>query len=76
MFTRRPNMLRKGVIPGGEADKKHVAEKDVDPEQLKMGIKEEMEHTGDPKVAKEIALDHLSKTPNYYSKLKKYVEKD
>ena len=42
-----------------------------DPKQLAMGIKVEMEHTDDKKVAKTIALQHLAEDPIYYSKLKK-----
>ena len=38
------------------------------------GIKEEMEHTNEVSIAKEIAMDHLSQDLNYYDKLKK-VEK-
>ncbi len=37
--------------------------------QLDKGIKVELEHTNDKKVAKEIALDHLKEDPNYYTKL-------
>jgi hypothetical protein len=37
--------------------------------QLKLGIKTELEHTKDPKVAYEIALDHLSENPKYYTLL-------
>ena len=54
----------------GLADKRGVTEQDVDQEQLKIGIKVEMEHTDDPKVAKKIALDHLAEEPQYYTKLK------
>lgn len=39
--------------------------------QLQKGIKVELEHTNDEKVAKEIAMDHLFEDPNYYDKLKK-----
>lgn len=39
--------------------------------QLDKGIKVELEHTSDKKVAKEIALDHLKEDPNYYTKLLK-----
>jgi len=42
----------------------------VDPKELKMGIKAEMEHTDDPKEAEVIALQHLAEDPRYYSKLK------
>ena len=54
-----------------EQFKPTISEKDVDPEQLKMGIKVEMEHTDDPKIAKIIALHHLAELPDYYTKLKK-----
>ena len=39
--------------------------------QLKKGIKVEMEHTNDESIAKEISMDHLFEDPNYYTKLKK-----
>lgn len=39
--------------------------------QLEMGIRVEMEHTNNPKLAREIALDHLGELPDYYSRLKK-----
>jgi len=56
-------------IPGGHADSK--SPKDFDSTQLALGTKHEMEHTNDPKIAQEIAMDHLSEDPNYYKKLKK-----
>lgn len=43
--------------------------------QLIKGIKVELEHTSDKKVAEEIALDHLNEKPNYYELLEK-VEKE
>lgn len=39
--------------------------------QLEIGLKIETEHTNDKQKAKEIAMDHLSEDPNYYSKLNK-----
>jgi hypothetical protein len=42
---------------------------DVDPEELEMGTKDETEHTDDPTLAKKIALHHLKKHGDYYSKL-------
>ena len=42
--------------------------------QLEMGIEVEKEHTSDEDEARKIALDHLEEVPEYYSKLKKYVE--
>ena len=38
-------------------------------DQLAKGIKVEMEHTQDPKVAQEIALDHIAELPDYYDRL-------
>lgn len=43
-------------------------------QQLAKGIKAELEHTSDKKVAREIALDHLLELPNYYDKLEKMEE--
>ena len=37
---------------------------------MKWGIDVEMEHTKCPKLAKEIAMDHLVEDPIYYKKLK------
>lgn len=54
----------------GLADKKKITEQDVDAKQLAMGVKVEMEHTQDAKVAKQIALDHLAEIPDYYTRLK------
>jgi hypothetical protein len=59
----------KDQIPGGKADKSKP--EDFDPEQLAMGIRVEMEHTNDRKLAREIAMDHLKEDPRYYSKLKR-----
>ena len=47
---------------------------EFDPEQLKMGIEVEKEHTDCPYLAKEIAKDHLAEIPDYYSRLKKMEE--
>lgn len=44
--------------------------------QLIKGIKVEMEHTNNKKVAKKIAMDHLYEDPNYYTKLKKMESKE
>lgn len=58
---------RRDQIPGGIGDKYEVW--DVNPEELELGIRVEMEHTNDREIAKEIALDHLAEDPKYYSKL-------
>ena len=57
----------KDQIPGGLAD--GVPCSAFDQEQLQRGVKVEMEHTSDPKLAAEIAKDHLTEDPRYYEKL-------
>lgn len=52
------------------ADKHGVSVDEINA-QLKIGIKIEQEHTTNIKQAREIALDHLSERPDYYTKLKK-----
>ena len=49
----------------------------IDPEQLKMGIKVEMEHTTSKAVAEKIARDHLREFPGkpYYTELLKMEDK-
>jgi len=42
----------------------------IHPQELRMGIQVEMEHTDDPKKAEKIALDHLAENPFYYTQLK------
>jgi len=56
--------LLKGV--GKHAD---VPDEKFDQEQLKLGIKTEMEHTDNLYIAKIIAKDHLVELPDYYTKL-------
>ena len=58
----------KDMIPGGKGD--NVKVNDFDSKELAMGIKTEMEHTNSKEKAKEIALDHLTEDPKYYTKLK------
>jgi len=74
-------------IPGGIAQGKTIMDlvKKMDPkgyyfnerlrkvlsDELELGIKVEMEHTTDRKIAKEIALDHMFEDPRYYTKLKR-----
>ena len=64
-------------IEGGKADnltitdlaKKHNVSIEVIKKQLNKGIKAEMEHTDDPKIATEIAMDHIFESHEYYDKL-------
>lgn len=44
-------------------------------DELKKGINVEMEHTTDPEIAFEIAMDHLYEMPDYYNKLSTIEEK-
>jgi len=55
------------MIPGGKADDADVAT--YDPQQILKGMEVEMEHTDDPKVALEIAMDHLEEFGDYYTRL-------
>ena len=57
------------TLTGGVGDA--TAASDVDPAELSLGQTVEMEHTTDPNIATEIALDHLSEDPQYYTKLRK-----
>ncbi len=43
----------------------------INPKQLEIGTKVEMEHTDDVKLARKIALDHLREIPDYYTRLLK-----
>lgn len=60
----------KQFISGGRGEE--TEPEDVCPRELEVGIEVEMEHTDDPEIAEEIAIDHLTEDPEYYSKLCKY----
>jgi len=62
--------LGDGMSLSDIADKHDVPHQQIKAE-FKKGIKVEMEHTSDPSVAAEIALDHLVEDPEYYTKLNK-----
>jgi hypothetical protein len=64
---------RVDYIKGGLADKSKVS--DFCPVQLAKGVKVEREHTSDPKIAREIAMDHLKEDSEYYVKLEKMERK-
>jgi hypothetical protein len=51
-----------------------VPDEKFNPEELAMGIKVEYEHTDDPGISKEIAKDHLSELPDYYTRLREMEE--
>ena len=54
-------------LPGGYGDS--MPDDLFDPQDLAMGIEWEMEHTDDPALAKEIAKDHLTEDPEYYTNM-------
>ena len=55
------------ALTGGVGDT--TAPSNVNTHELSIGVQVEMEHTNDPKVATEIAMDHLTEDPKYYTKL-------
>jgi hypothetical protein len=59
----------KDTLRGGMADGKAVTTYDL--EELLAGINFEMEHTNDKLIALEIAMDHLERIPDYYSRLRR-----
>jgi tRNA nucleotidyltransferase/poly(A) polymerase len=54
-------------IPGGRGRGRTPA--DFDPHQVERGTAVELEHTPDRGVAREIAIDHLTEFPDYYTRL-------
>jgi hypothetical protein len=57
----------KDRIKGGSADGKAIT--DYDLKELLEGIKWEREHTSDSLLALEMAMDHLERIPDYYTRL-------
>lgn len=55
----------------GRAQLEGFTRADADAEQLRRGVKHELEHTGSRKVAERIALDHLAEDDRYYSHLER-----
>jgi hypothetical protein len=56
-------------LSGGLAD--GLLPQDFDRRSIARGRKVELEHTSDPELATEIAMDHLVEDPKYYEKLAK-----
>jgi len=54
-------------LEGGLADQLDPSQ--FDPVSLCRGLLVELEHTDDPKLALEIAMDHLAENPRYYEAL-------
>lgn len=61
------------MIKGGLADRYGSSRYDAG--QIRKGIKVEMEHTDDPRIAEEIARDHLEEDPKYYDHLEEMEKK-
>ena len=59
----------KDKMPGGHADGKAVINYDL--KQLLLGINFERDHTKDNMLALELAMDHLERIPDYYTRLEK-----
>jgi hypothetical protein len=62
--------IKKYMSPEEIAKKHKISVAALEPE-LKLGIKVEHEHTGDKRMARMIALQHLEELPDYYTRLKK-----
>ena len=56
-----------GTLTGGVGDA--TAPSNVNTHELAIGVQVEMEHTNNERIATEIALDHLTEDPKYYTKL-------
>lgn len=67
--VRQLNAGKKDVIPGGLADGK--PDSAFPRSAIRKGVKVELEHTDDPRIAREIARDHLTERPDYYDMLAK-----
>jgi hypothetical protein len=72
-FTPPKPKKVKDYIKGGKAD--NVPASQFLESQIKKGMKVEREHTTDPKIAREIAKDHLIENPHYYDYLNKMEKK-
>lgn len=89
IFNLVKKKINEDIIPGGKSEGKtleDIARKyagqyydyrnvlEVVKEQMKIGIKTEMEHTNNIKIAAEIAKDHIWEDLHYYTKLQKVEE--
>lgn len=61
--------MKKQYLVGGLGDKKKLSK--FNKKEVKMGLKVEMEHTNNKKIAEEIVADHLTEDKHYYTKLMK-----
>jgi len=58
-------------MDAGDSNKPKFRKEDANPIQFAIGSLVELEHTDKKEEAEKIALDHLSRVPNYYEKLVK-----
>lgn len=70
MAKHQKESAPRDLLPGGKGDGRSPSE--FIPGELAEGKKHEREHTKDKHIATEIAMDHLSEDPHYYSMLKKF----
>lgn len=66
-FTDFGNRKWKDKLEGGKADDREPEE--FPDEDIAIGRKVQREHTSNPDIATELAMDHLSADPDYYDKL-------
>jgi len=66
-FTDFGNRKWRDRLEGGKADNKNP--EDFPNEDIIIGQKVQREHTSNPDIATELAMDHLSKDSDYYDKL-------
>ena len=71
MSDYKSYLMRQLGIKESSLKPSDIQPSDVDPKELEMGIEDEKDHTSDPDTAKTIALQHLAKKPDYYSRMKK-----
>jgi len=73
-MTSENKLLDKPTPSIKQLSKKHNVDKEDIISQIKKGVKVELEHTSDPKIALEIALDHINELPDYYDRLETVEE--
>ena len=82
LYSKKKRRGRRGIIPGGKAEGKSVADiarkhgKSVSEIEaaIRRGSRIEKEHTTNPSAAREIAKDHVYENPRYYDMIAK-IEK-
>jgi len=69
-FKLRKNLFQSEPVTEMEGGKGNKKDSNLfDKDQLRLGTAVEMEHTNDPKIATDIAKDHLTEDKDYYMKL-------